>query len=236
MFDLSGHYRSWLAVWGSLSLIIVLQPQVVGRDVEFAIQDGTVMLTAPSGRERALTVGMRCTDLWVTPDKRAIAFVAVEAFRGHSVDASSDMIKRSAVYIAREMNDFSPVLVVSRTFVINGRRWGVVRHPKLSSDEQFLYFDIPFTMTTSRLMRLSLESNTYEELRNEVDFCTIWGGSYSGGVVIQSRHIASNPREGIVYDCDLLYRLKTPVLLNRKCPEFARFSAVWSARHDAVCK
>lgn len=134
--------------------------------------------------ERLFDLRKRCTDLWVAPDESIITFVAEERTRvlepSESARGESPAIDQSSIYIARKYDDFAPALIVSRSFLIEGRSWSVVRNPRVSPDGRTLFFEIPYTMTTSRLMSVSLASGEYHTLGDATDYCVIWSGQYSG--------------------------------------------------------
>jgi hypothetical protein len=86
------------------------------------------------------------------------------------------LIERSSVYVARRSDGFLPLRVVSRPFEIEGRTWEVLRHPSLSQDGKVLFFVIPYTMTTWKLMSYSIAPHRYQTIGDATNYCTIWNG------------------------------------------------------------
>lgn len=211
-------------------------------DARPTISNGIITYTPENGEQRTIDVGKKCADLWVSPDESVITFIAIDRARTPSPSEQSKneeaevLIEQSSIYIARRSERFAPTLLVSRPFVIDGRSWSVVRTPRLSPDQKTLFFTIPYTMTTSRLMSLALPAGTYQSIGDETNYCVVWGGKKSGYLLMQRRYLSTKVHEGISYPC---YARDPAGLLTKvsdECWPFGDFADRWSREQRATCQ
>lgn len=176
---------AWVARAAILSFALGLSmvPATATAADRFVLQGGYVMHYADAAPTR-LDVGYKCTDLWVAPDGSAVAFIAMEKTKGSEDKAlkyeQEPLIERSSVYIARKAAGFAPVLAFAQPITIDGRAWSVFRAPSLSSDGRHLYVGVPFTMTTWKIVDVSLSDGSYQIVANATDYCVIWNGAHWG--------------------------------------------------------
>jgi hypothetical protein len=182
-------------------------------------------------------VGKKCADLWVSPDGGAFAFISIEKAQPATANEAEPFIEESAIYIARRADHFVPVHVVVRP-VVDGRTWKVVRQPSLSPDLNTVYFSVPYTMTSWKLLSSSLSAGSYRILDDADSYCVVWGGEHSGQLLMQKRHEADpNGPSGVTYPCYL--RSKSGVLAKvaneDQCRSFSEFATQWSRDRGATC-
>ena len=248
--------RSATGIANSMGLHIRIYPYLVvlliqlcflawtsyARSDRFVVMDGTVISTDNDGSRKRLDVHKRCLDLWVSPDESVIAFVGVDKTRmpdeAPRAGTEQPMIERSTIYLASQLDHFVPKAVVARSFEIDGRNWSVLREPSISPDRQTLFFKIPISMTTSRVMSLSLSSNQYRSVANATGYCVLWGGRYSGLLLLQQRHVRGDLPAGsldIAYRCVRVGKAGKSDSVSEDCPDFSSFADQWSREHAASC-
>lgn len=170
----------------------------------------------------------------MAPDDSIVAFVSIDKAQPATANGSEPFIEESSIYVARKSDRFKPVRLVENV-VIDGRTWRVVRQPSLSPDLKTVYFSVPFTMTTWKLLSMPLSGHSYTTIGNADSYCAIWGGEYSGGLLMQIRREANS---GVSYPCYL--RSKSGALEKAadedQCWGFGDFAARWSREHGGNCK
>jgi hypothetical protein len=87
-----------------------------------------------------------------------------------------------------------------------------------------------------------LPSNTRNIIGDSMTYCVIWGGEYSGDLLMMKRR-DSDPRDpvpGVKYPCYLRTRSGEESLiadgLARECWDFDNFALGWSQRHGGACQ
>jgi hypothetical protein len=219
--------------------VFLIALQCRGGAVRPALSNGVVSYVADDGRRREIQVGWKCADLWVAPDESVIAFIAIEKAQPATANEIEPFIEESSIYIARKSDHFRPVHLVVRA-AIGRRMWKVVRQPSLSSDLKTVYFSVPYTITSWKLLSASLPAGSYRTIGDADSYCVIWGGEHSGELLMQSRREAdlTSPSPGVSYACYL--RSKSGVLSRvageGQCWSFGKFAARWSREHGGACQ
>jgi hypothetical protein len=149
--------------------------------IRFSLMNGTIKYVDESGASRRIEVGAKCVDLWVSPDESLISFIAITKERlpvrsPRLPYEEKPFIEESNIYIARRADQFNPVRLPVPPPIIAGRSWSVIRHPIVSPDQKMVFFDVPYTMTTSKLFRLNLQSGVSEMVGDATNYCVIWNG------------------------------------------------------------
>jgi len=205
----------------------------------FFLKDGTIRRIEESGSPVLFDVGRKCTDLWVAPNGSAIAFVTIERMRTPSNTGlgyeEKPIPEQTSIYIARRSEGFRPLLVASGPVVIDGREWSVLRNPALSPDGKDLYFSIPYTMTTSKVLRKALPGGSQEIVAEATNFCIVWKGKYSGALLTQYRHLPDDAAPGVSYYCEIRTQSHNVLKIGDNCELFTVFVNGWSKEHQAAC-
>jgi hypothetical protein len=227
--------RATLQILGALLLVAVCEARET-----FTLHDGAISHTDATGTTNVIDVGRKCADLWVAPDESAIAFVAVDSARPSSDQAlgynQEPLPERTSIYVARRSTGFQPVFVTSEPVTIGNRAWYVLRNPCLSPDGDKLYFSIPYTMTTWKIISISIASRQREVLGDASNFCVVWFGEYSGGQLLQSRYLPEDPAAGVSYRCDFRADSGARRKVAGDCSPFEQFAAKWSSEHGGTCR
>jgi hypothetical protein len=217
------------------ALLLPMRPPV--EDISFRLADGVVSYEA-GGQQHIINVGRRCTDLWVAPNQSVIAFVAIERTRAlrpsELARGEEPVIEQSSIYIAYRDRGYVPELIVAQPFIINGRSWSVLRHPRLSPNGGTLFFAIPYTMTTWRIVSLTFPSE-YRMLQDATDYCVVWEGQYSGSLILQQRYMPEDRNQGVGYRCVLTTSSELLKILSSGCAPFLSFANRWSHDHGGTC-
>jgi len=200
-------------------------------------ENGVVSYLSAAGRRVDLTVGFRCSDLWVAPDESAIAFIADLGRKAGAVDIAPDELPlRTEVFVALRRDGFTPVnLTPSMPVLIDGRSWEVFRHPRLTPDLNTVLFGVPYTLTTSQIIRETF-GQAARVVGDATDFCVVWGGSASGDLLIQNRQLDPNPRAGVEYRCYVWQSLAHATGVGEDCEDFFEFSQRWAGARGGVCR
>ena len=205
------------------------------------IERGAVSYPSNSGERRTIDLGRRCTDLWVSPDESAFAFVAVDEERpprrnpvlGHD---EGPLIQRSTIFIApRSGGVFSVKPVNLRAVIVDGRQWSVLREPILSPDTRTVYFSVPRSMTSSAIFSASLDSGRVQSIADAVNYCVIWNGPYSGSLMLERRLLPENVDQEISYPC---YTRDPSGKLHKvanDCSDFEAFANSWVSEGGGSC-
>ena len=208
-------------------------------DTRFMLTNGVIHYTDEDGREGHIQVGSKCADLWVSPIADSIAFIAIEKETPARNLLGTDtemLVQKSSIYIARKSDHFAPHLIVARIFQIDGRPWQIVRYPQISPDGDKVFFEVPFTVTTSRLMMFSVSSGAYAPIEDVTDYCVVWNGKYSRSLLVQRRRLSERRDEGILYQCYLRAPSGVMNKIADECFMFSTFASSWSRRNGGVCK
>ncbi len=192
-----------------------------------------------NGRRKEIQVGKKCSDLWVSPDESIVAFIAIEKSKPATAQEIEPFIEESNIYIARKSDHFKPVHLAVKV-EINGRTWKVAREPKLAPDRETVYFFVPNTMTTSKLMSTTLLAGSYKALADATDYCVVWGGDHSGELILLARRdpepTAADPAPGVSYPCYVRSQSGSRTKLVDDCfADFNQVASRWSGEHGATC-
>ena len=170
-----------------------------GQTSRPTLLNGVISYNAEDGQRRMIHVGRKCADLWVAPDESVITFIAIDKVRPATGSETEPFIEESSIYIARRSDDFKPDHLVA-SVPIDGRVWKVVRQPSLSPDLKTVYFSVPFTMTSWKLLSTSLRARSYTTIGNADSYCVVWGGEHSGALLMEIRRESNS---GVRYPCYL---------------------------------
>jgi hypothetical protein len=198
------------------------------------LSKGTISYLAVNGQRAEIRVGKKCLDLWVSPDESMIAFIAVEKSLFHTENEEEPFIEQSSIYIARRSDHFTPVRIPLKGVVIDGRSWTVFRAPSVSPNLKTVYFSVPNTMTTWRLMSVPLHGEAYGMFGDEVSYCVVWGGKHSGDLLTLERDQGA---VGPTYGCYLRDQSgsRTLVANEQECIGFDDFAVRWSKEQGGAC-
>ena len=221
-----------------LASTFLIALQCSGEAVRPMLSRGVVSYVTQDGQRREIQVGRRCADLWVAPDESAIAFIAIERAQPATANEIEPFIEESSIYIAHKADHFRPVHLVVKV-TIDGRTWKVVRQPSLSPDLKTVYFSVPYTMTSWKLLSTLLPARFYRTIGDADSYCVIWGGEHSGEVLMESRREADpkDPNPGVTYPCYLRSKAGrlTKVADGDQCWGFSDFAARWSREQGGTC-
>ena len=220
------------------ALLCVLTP-CLAADATFTIRDGEITYRSEDGMTKPIHTTKKCADLWVAPSGSIIAFITIDRAKIPNKELfgypETPLPEKTSIYIAQKSNGFLPKLLTSNSVTINGRWWAVLRKPSLSPNQRILYFSVPYTMTTSKLIGFHLGSDQYKLLGDTTDYCTIWYGQYSGDQLFQKRYLPEDPAKGVAYVCYLRSETGTPTKVGEPCDDFERFTSTWTAKHGGIC-
>jgi hypothetical protein len=224
--------KSLLMALGTLSISVLR-----GADgPQPRLDDGVISYVDEGGQRRAIAIGERAADLWVSPDGTLIAFIGVAKQPSAASGVTAEpLIEESHIYTARKVDQFAPRRVPLQAIPINGRSWRVFRDPKVAPDRKSVIFAIPYTSTTSRVFRASLNTGDYTPISDATDFCVVWGGSGAGDLLMQDRYIPADPSTGVVYQCFLKSGSAPRTHVSDQCENFELFAAEWSRAQGAAC-
>jgi hypothetical protein len=170
-----------------------------------------------------------------------MAFVAIEQGRTPPRNPilgydTGPIIEQSSIYIARRSDHFAPRSVPLKPIKILGREWFVVRHPSVSPDGKTIFFEVPDSVVSSTIMSTALSSGVLRQISDATDYCVIWDGEYSGGLLMQRRHIPEDlGPSGVSYWCYLRSPAGVTTKLVEECDELEEFSKYWSKQHGGIC-
>jgi len=212
------------------------------RNPHASLSRGVISYVAEDGKRQQIDVRRPCADLWVSPDGRVITFIAIEKSEPPTPAEPEPFIKESSVYIARASDHFKPVAVGLKPVLIDGNLWTVFRNPSLSPDLQTVYFLVPYTATTWKLMRRALSGGIEKPVEDAMAYCVIWGGEHSGDLLTSNRQdsISGRPATGVTYPCYLSGRSGEHTMVAdgvlQDCWAFDDFSTRWSREHGGACR
>lgn len=223
-------WRSALLFWTLLAAL-----DVQAETVHPTLSNGVVSYVGEGGQRREIQVGKKCADLWVAPDESIIAFIAIDKAQPANANNGEPFIEESSIYFARKSDQFRPVHIVLKKLLIAGRVWTVVRQPSVSPDLKTVYFSVPFTMTSWKLLSTSLTTHAYTIVGNADSYCVVWGGEYSGELLMQVRR---EENTGVKYPCFVRSKSGTvaKVADEDKCWGFGEFAISWSREHGGSCR
>jgi hypothetical protein len=221
-------------------LAVALCTTTRAKDVRPEITDDVVHYTDEDGKGRTIDVGKKCTDLWSAPDGSILAFIAIDR---ESKPPKSPLlayeqgptIDKSSIYIARRAGHFIPTLIPVKPISMYGIEWVVFRRPSVSPDGTTLFFEIPDSMVSSTIMNMSLSSGALQTVGVASDYCVIWNGRYSGKLILQRRHIPTDPSQGVQYGCYLRDVAGRVGEIAGKCDDLEEFAKAWAGKYGGIC-
>jgi len=230
--------------WPPLSLLaLIVSAQGWGQGSPLpALSNGVIRYPGEDGRRQRINVGKPCSDLWVSPDGRVIAFIAIEKAEPPTPAERGPFIEESTAYIAWKSDYFKPVPLHLKPVSIDGNQWRVFRQPSVSPDLHTVYFLIPDTMTTWRLMSRSLSGGPLKTVGDVMTYCVIWGGSRSGDLLTMIRQDPgpSHPASGVTYPCYLSGAPGDRTMIadgvSQSCWAFGDFASRWSGKRGGACR
>lgn len=216
-----------------MSVVLVPAAYTSGYSAHPSLTNGAISYTSNDGRRKNIEIGKRCDDLWVAPDESIIAFIAIDkAFPGTD-SGPNPFIVESSLYIARKTERFRPARVNLKEIVVDGKPWKIVRYPSVSPDLSKVYFSVPYTMKDWKLMSVSLPDGANIAISDEVTYCIVWGGHYSGDLLLL-RNVYEPTNEGLFCfrrdGAGAQIRIDDP-----DCIGFAGFAARWSRERGGAC-
>ena len=203
---------------------------------------GVISYFEPDGRRHQINVGKPCSDLWVSPDGGVIAFIAIQRAEPPTPAEREPFIEESRIYIAWRSDHFKPVPLQLKPVPLDGNLWAIFRNPSISPDLQTLYFLVPYTITTWKLMSSQLSGGSPKILADAMTYCVVWGGDHSGKLLTMVRQDEAPGREaeGVRYPCYLSGQSGGSSLLadgdSKSCFSFDDFVRRWSNDNKAVCR
>lgn len=199
------------------------------------LSNGVITYVAESGQRKEIRVGKECSDLWISPDESLIAFVVIQKGRRPKASFEHDdpFIEESSIYLARRSDHYNPVRLDLKPILIDGRQWKVVRQPSVSPDLDTVYFSVPYTMTTWKLMSASIRTGKVSTICDADDYCVVWGGEHSGELLMRARR---EEEEGAIYPFILRNRSGVLVRFENEHGWFGEFAARWSRDHGGTCR
>jgi len=218
-----------------LLLLILATIEAPAQDPHATLSGGIVTYTTRTGTRTRMQVGAKCSDLWASPDGAAITFIGIEKETPAAPGEIGTFVERSTVYVALRSDDFKAVAVPASP-MIEGRVWHVAREPKVSPDLKSVYFLVPSFMTSLQLTRTAVSGRRYEPIADVSDYCIIWGGDYSGDLVI----LTSRDQQvgGVMtYPCYWRQRSGFQVEIAAECAaSFEAIAARWAREHGGLCR
>jgi hypothetical protein len=231
--------RRVISITYTLVSILTLAPLSIGRaeSISAKIADGKVTYVGEDGRPREIGVGRPCTDLRVSPDERVLAFIAIDRARPPTLGEIAPFIEESRIYVALKRNRFRPILVNPGPVSLDGRSWKVFRLPSVSRDLKTVYFMVPATMTSWKIMSTPMRGGRSKVLSDAGAYCVIWGGDHSGELLMLTRIEAAGALPSVTHRIELLERSgsRTIVALDRDTARFDEISARWAKEHGGAC-
>jgi len=185
-----------------LILAVVVTAPCFASSTKPVPADGAVTIIGENGRRVAIDVGTRCTDLWVAPDESVIAFIGIEKSQPQ-YPSGEPFIEESSIYIARRIDGFKPIRISVRV-LLDGKAWSVAEQPMMDRDQRTLYFLVPNSMTSAVLVRTTVPGDETTVVKHGVGaYCVIWGGDYSGAVIMSLRRVPKlgDNDAGVTYPC-----------------------------------
>jgi hypothetical protein len=206
-------------------LVLLLALTSVGAaepklDVELR---GEVVMIFRDGREQALDVGWPCADLWVSPDKTVIAFVAVKKLGPRLSGLPQD----TAIYVAFQKDGFKPVPIGVTSVMLAHRQWRVFRRPRVMPNVGSVVFAVPYTATADKLFAVKIPHGRAVPIGDASEYCAISKGKFTGQLITQVR--TSDVTNGVSYSCRLRSLIGKEAVLNRHCEDFDDFVSTWTA-------
>lgn len=140
---------------------------------------------------------LTCGDFWMAPDQSAVVMTAVDRSNLKETFFLLWQSKQPMTLVELRVPE------LDREALPHGR---LFRYPQLSPDGKLLYFEIPVSMTgVSQLLSITVnEKRRVEAVTHEAEYCVVWGGKYSGRLLVTQRESGDSLERPIVYRRRLL--------------------------------
>ena len=218
----------------TLVSILALAPLAIMRagGISAKVTNGKITYLGEDGHSREIDVGRPCADLWVSPDERVLAFIAIDQAKPPTAGEIAPFIEESRIYVAIKSDHFKPVLIGSSPVSVDGRPWKVFRLPSVSPDLKTVYFMIPATMTSWKLMSTPLRGGQSKAVSDAGAYCVIWGGHHSGELLMLTRVETSGAAPFVTYRIELFDRTASRTLIapDRDAARFGEIASRWAER------
>lgn len=147
--------------------------------------------------EQGAPAELTCGDFWMAPDRSAAAMTAVDSSDPKETFFLLWQSKRPTTLVELR------VPTLDRKAFPFGR---LFRFPQLSPDGKLLYFEIPVSMTgVSQLLSIGVHENRrVDAVTLEAEYCVIWGGEYSGRLLVTQRERGDSMERPVVHRRRLL--------------------------------
>lgn len=216
-----------------LLLVVLLPAHSRSEGISPSITDGRIKYVGEDGIQREVEVGKPCADLWISPDNSVFAFISIERSRPPSAGEVAPFILESRIYVAFKREGFRPVLVDPGPVIINSRSWGVFRLPSVAPDLMTVYFMVPATMTSWKL--ISVTGGSSKPVSDAGSYCVVWGGEHSGELLMLTRQEPSGARPAVTYQTELLERSGSRVTISADSATFGEDAAKWATEDGGTC-
>lgn len=225
-----------LLIWCELALSMAGS----ASELKPALIDGVVSFAPDGGDRRTINVGKRCTDLWVSPDQTVLAFIGVDK---ETVPAPNPLlssveepqIEESSIYVARRSTGLIPVRLSIGPIAIEERSWLVLREPSVAPDGTDVFFSVPYSETSSKVFRFSLNSGALAAIADATAYCVVWGGDYSGYLLLEQRYLPPDGDKGVIYQGWLRAPSGATTRIAADLDGIDAFEEHWSAQHGGAC-
>jgi len=225
------------------AVVSVLPSILLAADLRPEIKDGVVNYTNEDGQRRTIEVGKECIDLWVAPDQSVLAFAGIERTSTPPTDPrvaqlgfhQAPLVEETSLYIAWRSHNFAPQQLEVKPVSVFGQQWSEFRRPSVSPDGQTLYFEVRDSETSSTIMAMSLRSGVLHQVLDASNYCVLWGGAYSGEVLLQIRYLPTNVHQGVIYQCHLRDGNGVLRKVADQCDDLEDFAKEWAPRMGGTC-
>lgn len=136
-----------------------------------------------------------CGDLWMAPNQTAVVMTAVEA--------TSPQQPFFLVWQSSRPAQINKIRVPEMETGVGLNR--IFRFPQLSPNGKLLYFETPIAVTGSLLFSITLDDRRrVVSVADEVEYCVVWGGRYSGRIVVSQREYDASMGGAVIHRQRLL--------------------------------
>jgi len=223
----------------TLISILALAPLAIvhAGSISAKVTNGKITYVGEDGRLREIGVGRQCADLWVSPDERVLAFIAIDEVKPPTTGEITPFIVGSRIYVAFKRDDFHPVLIGPGPVSLDGRLWKVFRLPSVSPDLKTVYFMIPAAMTSWKLMSTPLRGGQSKSESDAGAYCVVWGGDHSGELLMLTRVEPIEAVPYVTHRIELLDRTASRTLIapDRDAARFGEVASRWARQHGGTC-
>ena len=164
-----------------------------------------------------------CGDSWTAPDRSVLVMTAV----GNS--------NPNETYFLLWQSNRPTILTEVRVPALDRKAppyERLFRYPQLAPDRRLLYFEILASVTgVSQLFSITTnEDRRVKAVTYEAEYCVIWGGKYSGKLLVTQRERGDSLDRPVVYRRRLLGLGSSPRDLGMPSDRPRSFTTGWLAR------